>query len=241
MSTVDPDEIAKFEAMADEWWDPDGKFKPLHQINPLRLDYIQHSAAGHFKDGLKDLSILDIGCGGGLLAEGLWQRGAKVVAIDRSDTIISVAQTHQRQTGSDVDYRMQSTGQLQESGTEFFDMVMAMEVLEHVPDVPGFIREAASVLKPGGLLFFATLNRTWQSWLKAIVGAEYILGWLPRGTHRHDKFIRPSELEADLRHAGLRMRDVTGMVYSPLLREWRLDRDTSVNFLGFALRPDHDG
>lgn len=238
MSTVDPDEIAKFEAMADEWWDPDGKFKPLHQINPLRLDYIQQSAAGHFKSGLKDRSILDIGCGGGLLAEELWQRGAKVVAIDRSDTIIAVAKAHQRQTGSNVDYRMQSTGQLQESGTESFDMVMAMEVLEHVPDVQAFIKEAASVLKPGGLFFFATLNRTWQSWLKAIVGAEYILGWLPRGTHRHDKFIRPSELDLDLRHAGLRMRDLKGMTYSPLLREWRLDRDTSVNFLGFAVRPE---
>ncbi|HIJ84072.1 MAG: 3-demethylubiquinone-9 3-methyltransferase [Magnetococcales bacterium] len=236
MSSVDPDEIAKFESMAHEWWDPDGKFKPLHQINPLRLDYVQQRCAGFFKAGLDGLSILDIGCGGGLLAEGLWQRGAKVVAIDRSDTIIEVAKTHQRQTGSDVDYRMQSPGQLKKDGRDSFDVVMAMEVLEHVPDVYEFIKESASVLKPGGLFFFATLNRTWQSWLKAIVGAEYILGWLPKGTHRHDKFIRPSELDLELRKADLRMRDLVGITYSPLSREWKLDGDTSVNFLGFAVR-----
>lgn len=236
MSAVDPDEIAKFENMAHEWWDPEGKFKPLHQINPLRLDYIQQQVAGIFATGLNGLSVLDVGCGGGLLAEELWQRGAKVVAIDRSDTIIAVAKAHQRQTGSDVDYRMQSPGQLSGDGIGPFDVVMAMEVLEHVPDVSEFVGELASVLKPGGLLFFATLNRTWQSWLKAIIGAEYILGWLPKGTHSHDKFIRPSELDLELRKAGLRMRGLAGMTYSPLTGQWRLDRDTSVNFLGFAVR-----
>ncbi|MBF0347946.1 MAG: bifunctional 2-polyprenyl-6-hydroxyphenol methylase/3-demethylubiquinol 3-O-methyltransferase UbiG [Magnetococcales bacterium] len=236
MSTVDPDEIAKFEAMAHEWWDPDGKFKPLHQINPLRVDYIEQQVARYFESGLKDRSILDIGCGGGLLAEALWQRGAKVVAIDRSETIISVAKTHQRQTNSDVDYRMQTPSQLKQDGVGPFDAVMALEVLEHVSDVHEFIEESMLVLKPGGLFFFATLNRTWQSWLKAIVGAEYILRWLPRGTHRHDKFIRPSELESELQRSGLRMRDLVGMTWSPLTQQWRLDTDVSVNFLGFAVR-----
>lgn len=234
MSSVDPNEIAKFETMAHEWWDPEGKFKPLHQINPLRVAYIAQCADRFFTSGLSGLSILDIGCGGGLLAEELWQRGAKVVAIDRSETIIEVAKTHQHQSGSDVAYLMQTPSQLTEAGKGPFDAVMAMEVLEHVPDIYEFLVESTSVLKPGGLLFFATLNRTWQSWLKAIVGAEYILGWLPRGTHSHDKFIRPSELDQHLRRVGLNMVDLKGMTYAPLSGQWHLNDDVSVNFLGFA-------
>jgi 2-polyprenyl-6-hydroxyphenyl methylase / 3-demethylubiquinone-9 3-methyltransferase len=234
MSTVDQEEITKFAQMAHEWWEPEGKFKPLHEINPIRMEYIQTHLGGSPYADLSGLKLLDIGCGGGILSEALSQQGASVVAIDRSDTIIGTAKAHQIISGSDVDYRMQSAGQLGKEQPEAFDAVMIMEVLEHIPDVPAFLEECSLLVKPGGKLFFATLNKTWKSWLYAIVGAEYILGWLPRGTHNYDKFIRPSDLNRDLRNVGISMRDLAGISYNPATTEWRLSDDPSVNFLGYG-------
>ncbi|MBF0357625.1 MAG: bifunctional 2-polyprenyl-6-hydroxyphenol methylase/3-demethylubiquinol 3-O-methyltransferase UbiG [Magnetococcales bacterium] len=234
MSTVDQEEITKFAQMAHEWWEPEGKFKPLHEINPIRMEYIQTHLGGSPSADLSGLKLLDIGCGGGILSEALSQQGASVVAIDRSDTIIGTAKAHQIISGSDVDYRMQSAGQLGKEQPEGFDAVMIMEVLEHVPDVPGFLEECSLLVKPGGKLFFATLNKTWKSWLYAIVGAEYILGWLPRGTHDYNKFIRPSDLNRDLRNAGISMRDLAGISYNPATMEWRQSDDPSVNFMGYG-------
>ncbi|MBF0446949.1 MAG: bifunctional 2-polyprenyl-6-hydroxyphenol methylase/3-demethylubiquinol 3-O-methyltransferase UbiG [Magnetococcales bacterium] len=234
MSTVDQAEIAKFEQMAHEWWEPEGKFKPLHEINPVRLEYIQTHLGGSPGANLSGLKLLDIGCGGGILSESLFELGANVTAIDRSDTIIGTAKAHQKISGSNVDYRMQSAGQLSEEQPEAFDAVMIMEVLEHVPDVAGFLQECERLVKPGGKLFFATLNKTWKSWLYAIVGAEYILRWLPRGTHEFDKFVRPSELEKEMREIGIKMRGLAGISYDPLRSNWKLSTDTSVNFLGFG-------
>ncbi|MBF0127099.1 MAG: bifunctional 2-polyprenyl-6-hydroxyphenol methylase/3-demethylubiquinol 3-O-methyltransferase UbiG [Magnetococcales bacterium] len=237
MSKEDPEEIAKFERMAHEWWDPDGKFKPLHRINPLRTEYICAQLRQSPRARLEGLEILDIGCGGGILSEALDGLGAGVTAIDRSETIIGVARTHQKESGSRVDYRVESLGDLARERGATFDVVLAMEVLEHVPDVPTFLEECAAVLKPGGHFFFATLNKTPQAWLLAIVGAEYLLRWLPRGTHDFEKFIRPSELGRWLRHTGISMRDVTGMRYLPLRDAWELAvGDASVNYLGFGVR-----
>lgn len=236
MSTEDPKEIAKFEQMAHEWWEPEGKFKPLHQINPVRMRYIRTHLGGSPDADLSGLKILDVGCGGGILSEALYEQGAKVTAIDRSDTIIAVARAHQRETGSDVDYRMQSTSQLLQEHQGAFDAVMVMEVLEHVPDVTDFLAECAALTRPNGWIFFSTLNRTFKSWLFAIVGAEYVLRWLPRGTHQYDKFIRPSDLEREMRTVGFKMQDLVGVTFHPLTREWGLSTDPSVNFLGFGVR-----
>ncbi|MBF0371492.1 MAG: bifunctional 2-polyprenyl-6-hydroxyphenol methylase/3-demethylubiquinol 3-O-methyltransferase UbiG, partial [Magnetococcales bacterium] len=184
---------------------------------------------------LSGLNILDIGCGGGILSESLAEEGANVVAIDRSEKIIGVAKTHQQESGSSVDYRVQSAKDLTAEAPGSFDAVVAMEVLEHVADVPTFLGECAQLVKPGGHFFFATLNRTPKSWLFAIVGAEYILGWLPRGTHEYHKFIRPSDLRRDLRHVGISVKSIAGMSYVPLENDWTLSRDTSVNYLGVGI------
>lgn len=236
MPSVDPQEIAKFEEMAHEWWDPKGKFKPLHQINPVRLEYIRGHLSPRAGGDLSGQRILDIGCGGGLLSEAVAGLGADVVGIDRSDRIIGVAKTHQAESGSTVDYRVQSSEDLAREAPGSFDAVLAMEVLEHVPDPAAFLADCATLLKPGGLLFFATLNRTPKSWLLAIAGAEYVLRWLPRGTHQYDKFIRPSELSDWLRRAGVRVRDVSGMSYAVLTDSWSLSRDPSVNYLGYGVK-----
>lgn len=238
MSKEDPEEIAKFEKMAHEWWDPDGKFKPLHRINPLRTDYIRLQLRQSSNARLDGLEILDIGCGGGILSEALDALGAKVTAIDRSETIIGVAKAKQKKSGSKVDYRVQSVASLAKESGGSFDAVLAMEVLEHVPDVPAFLGECAALVKPGGHFFFATLNKTAQAWLMAIVGAEYLLRWLPRGTHDFEKFIRPSELNRWLRHAGVLMQDVTGMHYIPWRDAWELAKGhANVNYLGYGVRP----
>ncbi len=228
----DPDEIAKFEAMADEWWDPDGKFRPLHRINPLRTDYI----AAHAR--LDGAALLDVGCGGGLLAEALAARGAKVAGIDRSARALAVARLHAEKSGADVAYHEADAETWAGDHAAAYDVVTCLEVLEHVPDVPRTVAACTRMLKPGGVFFFATINRTPTAWLKAILGAEYILGWLPKGTHQYEKFIRPSEMADALRAAGLRLRDLKGMSYALLADRFELSDDLSVNYLGCAVKPD---
>lgn len=224
----DPQEIAKFEAIAAEWWDPHGRFKPLHQINPVRLDYIES------KIDLASATVLDVGCGGGLLAEGMAARGANVTGIDRSPKALSVASTHASHSGIEVNYQLNDAESWAQKHPGTYDVVTCLEVLEHVPDVVRTLQACATLLKPGGLLFFATLNRTPVSYLKAIIGAEYILGWLPKGTHRYDKFIRPSELVMGLRQAQLDVKELRGMSYLMLQDRFELSDDLSVNYLGFA-------
>jgi len=226
----DPEEIAKFEAMAKEWWDPHGKFKPLHMINPLRLDYINRQA------GLKDKVVLDVGCGGGLLAEGMARRGATVSGIDRSPKALGVARLHSQHSGVAVSYEETDAETWAKEHAEGYDIVTCLEVLEHVPDIRSTIRACAAMLRPGGHFFFATLNRTPASFLKAIVGAELILGWLPRGTHDYDKFIRPSELNQAIRGAGLETVELRGMSYSLLTDRFTMSDDLSVNYLGVAVK-----
>jgi len=226
----DDAEIAKFEAMADEWWDPDGKFKPLHKINPIRLDYIARQIT------LADASVLDVGCGGGLLAESMAARGAVVTAIDRSPKALGVARLHSEQSGVAVEYVENDAEHWAETHAETYDAVTCLEVLEHVPDVPRTVAACATMIKPGGHFFFATLNRNPTSYIKAILGAEYILGWLPKGTHEYAKFIKPSEMNSALRSAGLEMKDIKGMSYAMLTDHFSLSDDLSVNYLGFAIK-----
>jgi len=228
MLHFDPAEVGKFEAMAAEWWDPTGKFRPLHRINPLRLNYIAE------RIDPSRARVLDVGCGGGLLAEGMAGLGAEVTGIDRSVKALSVATLHAQQNGIDVRYEASDAESwaLEHAGS--YDVVTCLEVLEHVPDVPRTVAACAAMLKPGGLFFFATLNRTPKAFLLAILGAEYVLGWLPKGTHRYDKFIRPSELNGALTAADLTIADLIGMSYQPLADTFRLSDDLDVNYLGFA-------
>jgi len=228
---VDPEEIKRFEAIAAEWWDPDGRFKPLHQINPLRLDYIAQ------RTNLEKAKVLDVGCGGGLLAEGMARHGASVTGIDRSPKALSVASVHAEQSGIAVDYQENDAETWAEMHQETYDVVTCLEVLEHVPDVERAVRACADMLKPGGMFFFATLNRTPECYLKAIIGAEYVLGWLPKGTHQYSKFIRPSEMVQAVRHAGLVEQDMQGMSYALLTGQFSLSHDLNVNYLGFAQKP----
>lgn len=236
MVTVDAEEVAKFERIAHEWWEPEGKFKLLHRINPLRAGYICQQLTGSEQGDLSGLSLVDIGCGGGILAEAMSQRGARVVGIDRSEKIIGAAHAHQKKSGSTVEYRVQASEELAAAQPHSFDVVLAMEVLEHVPDVNDFIAHCADLLKPEGYFFFATLNRTILSWMSAIVGAEYILRWLPQGTHTYGKFVRPSELDQALRRVGIHLRDLRGMSYHPLENSFHLSQNTDINYLGFGRR-----
>ncbi|WP_204112557.1 bifunctional 2-polyprenyl-6-hydroxyphenol methylase/3-demethylubiquinol 3-O-methyltransferase UbiG [Shimia biformata] len=242
-TTVDPNEVAKFEAMAAEWWDPNGKFKPLHMLNPCRLDYITSQIAGEFDRDLsapepfKGLRLLDIGCGGGLLSEPMARLGATVVGADAAERNIPVAQVHAEQSGLTIDYRNTTAEALAEGG-EQFDVVLNMEVVEHVADPLAYLTACQQLLKPGGLHICSTINRNPKSFAMAIVGAEYVMRWLPKGTHEWDKFITPDELFALIEQAGLTPVDRKGFVFNPIFWTWSLsDRDLSVNYVTASLKP----
>lgn len=240
--TIDPQEIAKFEAMAAEWWRPEGKFKPLHDIGPARIGYIRDAAAAHFgRDPLggkplAGLRLVDIGCGGGLLTEPMARLGAEALGVDPASVNVEVARIHAAQAGLDIDYRATSAEALAAAG-ERFDVVAAMEVVEHVADLDAFIQACATLVRPGGLLFLSTINRTLRAWALAIVAAERVLRWLPPGTHDYDKLVRPDELRAALVRAGLKPRNETGLVFNPLAGQWRTSSDTGVNYMAFAEKP----
>jgi 2-polyprenyl-6-hydroxyphenyl methylase / 3-demethylubiquinone-9 3-methyltransferase len=237
--SVDPVEIARFAAMAEEWWNPDGKFRPLHKFNPIRLQLLRDRICAQFgRDKLQPaplagLRLLDIGCGGGLIAEPLARLGAHVTGIDAADRNVRVATIHARQMGLDITYRHAAAEDLAEAG-ESYDVVLALEIVEHVADLTSFLGACVRLVRPGGLLAVATLNRTPQSYLLAIVGAEYVLRWLPRGTHDWRKFVRPAELAAALRPYGADIKEMTGVAYHPLADEWRQTSDLSVNYLAFS-------
>jgi 2-polyprenyl-6-hydroxyphenyl methylase/3-demethylubiquinone-9 3-methyltransferase len=229
-SNVDPDEIAKFERLAARWWDPTSEFRPLHEINPLRLDWIDARAP------LTGKTVLDVGCGGGILAEAMAVCGARVTGIDLGEAPLAVARLHLKESGQQVDYLKIAAEDLARERPGAFDIVTCMEMLEHVPDPGSIVAACAQLVKPGGKVFFSTLNRNPKSWLFAIVGAEYILKLLPRGTHEYLKFIRPSELERMSRHAGLVVREYTGMHYNPLTQRYTLGPGVDVNYLVYAER-----
>jgi len=229
---VDPEEIAKFESLAARWWDANSEFKPLHDINPLRLNYINDRV------GLSGKTVLDIGCGGGILAESMAAHGASVTGIDLGEAPLAVAKLHLRESGQKVEYLRVSAEDLAAERPESFDVVTCMEMLEHVPDPSSIISACARLVKPGGQVFFSTINRNPKSWLFAIVGAEYVLNLLPKGTHEYMKFIKPSELERWARHAGLTIHQFIGMHYNPLTREYRLGRGVDVNYIAYSTRSD---
>ncbi|MEP6881607.1 MAG: bifunctional 2-polyprenyl-6-hydroxyphenol methylase/3-demethylubiquinol 3-O-methyltransferase UbiG [Dokdonella sp.] len=230
-TNVNPAEVAKFERLASRWWDPDGESRPLHDLNPVRFGYIAERVS------LKGVRALDVGCGGGLLSEAMARAGAKVIGIDLATAVLDVARLHLLESGLEVDYREVSAESLAEQMAGQFDVVTCLEMLEHVPDPSSVIRACAHMLKPGGRLFLSTLNRTPQSFATAIVGAEHVLRLLPRGTHHYAQFIKPSELAADLRRAGLVLEDLRGIGYNPLTRKAWLGESVAVNYLACALKP----
>ena len=238
-STASPEEIARFTAMAEEWWDANGKFRPLHRFNPVRIEFLKNALARQFnRDPESDrpfegLTLLDVGCGGGLLAEPLRRLGFAVTGIDAGEKNIAVARIHAEQVGLDMDYRVATPEQL---AGESFDVVLIMEILEHVADVEVFLAAVAALLKPGGALFAATLNRTVKAYALGIVGAEYLLRWLPPGTHTWSKFVRPSELAAGLRRNGITVKDLKGMSFDVVSSEWRQSGDLSVNYMAYATK-----
>lgn len=240
--SADPAELGKFEALGERWWDPKGPMAPLHKMNPVRVAFIRDQACARFgrrADGarpLAGLTVLDIGCGGGLLAEPLARLGAEVTAIDPVATSIEAARQHAMEVGLDIDYRVSTVEAVVAAGQQF-DLVIASEVVEHVPDVEGFLGAMAAATRPGGLAVLSTLSRTLASFVQAIVGAEYVLGWLPRGTHDWRRFLTPAELAQNLRRSGLRPAKVAGVGYDGARDEFRLVRDPSVNYLLAATRP----
>ena len=240
-TTVDDAEIAHFSAIAEEWWTPGGKFAPLHRLNPIRVGFIRDEAAKRFGRDARDvkpltgLRLLDIGCGGGLLAEPMARLGAEVVGADASVVNIGIATTHAEAAGLAIDYRATTAEALADAG-ERFDIVLAMEIVEHVADLHLFIAKAAGMVKPGGLIVLSTINRTPKAWLLAIMGAEYVLRWLPRGTHSYEKLVKPRELSAALAKAGLEVSAETGVVYDPLRDRWKTASDMDVNYMLAATR-----
>ncbi len=230
-TNVDPAELEKFSELAHRWWDAESEFRPLHEINPLRLGYIDGIAALHGKN------VLDVGCGGGILAEAMAARGARVTGIDLADKPLKVAQLHLLESKLGVVYRNVAVETLAQEVPNSFDVVTCMEMLEHVPDPASAVRACAGLLKPGGHAFFATLNRNPKSYLYAIIGAEYVLNLLPRGTHDYARFIKPSELSATCRSAGLEISGITGMTYNPFSKIYALEADTSVNYILCARAP----
>jgi 2-polyprenyl-6-hydroxyphenyl methylase/3-demethylubiquinone-9 3-methyltransferase len=243
-STVDEDEVAKFTRLAGEWWDPTGSFAPLHRFNPVRLRFIRDVAAEHFGRNSRDrtpfsgFSLLDLGCGGGLLSEPLSRLGFEVLGADAGRQNVEIAAVHAARTGAPVSYRCATAEKLREEGLAF-DVVLAMEIIEHVPNVPAFVSECAGLIRPGGLLFAATINRTLKSLALAKLAAEYVLRWLPPGTHDWSRFIPPDRFRALLTGAGLSVLRVQGMVFSPLAWDWRLSRDTDVNYVIVAGQEGH--
>ena len=231
MINVDPAEIAKFSELAHRWWDPGSEFKPLHDINPLRLDYIDGRA------GLRGKTVLDVGCGGGILAESMAQRGAQVTGIDLADRPLKVAQLHLLESGIQVEYRNIPPEELARESANRFDIVTCMELLEHVPDPASMVCACSTLAKPGGHVFFSTINRNPKSYLYAVIGAEYLLRLLPRGTHSYAKLIRPSELGAFARRAGLEVSEVIGMTYNPLSKAYALGPDPDVNYIMHCKKP----
>ena len=234
--SLDPSEVAKFSAMAAEWWNPKGKFGVLHVFNPVRLQFIKEQVTARLardpleREPFQGLRFLDIGCGGGLLTEPMSRLGASITGVDPSDRNIKTASVHAQEMGLDIDYRAGTAEDLAAAG-EQFDVILNMEVIEHVADPQAFTRTCAAMLKPGGLMFVATLNRTLKSFGLAIVGAEYVLGWLPKGTHQWEKFITPAELKGWLSDNGLTVKEELGVTYSPFTRAWKVSRDMDVNYM----------
>jgi len=242
-SSIDAREVANFEALADAWWDPQGEFRPLHRINPIRLAFIRDHLGAHFgcdplqPKPLKDLSILDIGCGGGLLCEPLARLGADVTGIDVVERNIKIARQHKEQMNLTINYRLSTAEAMVEEGRRF-DAVLNLEVVEHVANPDTFLGNCATLTKDNGAMVVATLNRTIKAYLIAIVGAEYVMRWLPRGTHTWQKFLRPSEVANFLRPHGFVIQDLSGMIYNPIQDTWLLSRSLEVNYLAFAIKAD---
>jgi 2-polyprenyl-6-hydroxyphenyl methylase/3-demethylubiquinone-9 3-methyltransferase len=241
-TTIDPAEVERFQRVAEEWWDPNGKLAPLHRLNPVRLGYIRDRAAAHWRreplsgTPLQGLTLLDIGCGGGLIAEPMARLGASVTGIDATPGNLATARQHAEGQGLTIDYRPETAEALVESAAQF-DIVLALEVVEHVADVDLFLKSCGRLVKPGGLLLLSTLNRTAKAWALAIAGAEYVLRWLPRGTHDWRKFLTPSEVARGLSAGAIEVQEIVGVVYSPLSRAWSLNRhDLDVNYMLYGTK-----